>query len=189
MRILELGAAGGLCFLLALASGVLTAQTSTADDHLDNGAKKMMKSSDATFALKAAQGGMAEVKLGQLALDKASSPDVKSFAQRMVDDHSKANDQLKAAAAKGRMTLPTTMNAKDQSLYNKLNDLSGPAFDKAYMKAMVKDHEEDIKEFQKEASKGLNPDIKNFASTTLPTLQEHLQMAKSADQKVSASGS
>lgn len=188
MQASKIGAAGGLCFLIALASGVLIAQT-PADTHLDNGAKKMMKSSDATFALKAAQGGIAEVKLGQLALEKASSPDVKSFAQKMVDDHSKANEELKTAVAKDRMTLPTTMDAKDQALYNKLRNLSGPAFDKAYMKAMVKDHEEDIKKFQNEASKGMNPDIKNFASTTLPTLQQHLQMAKSAEQKSTASGS
>jgi putative membrane protein len=156
---------------------------------MDDGAKKMMKSGDATFALKAAQGGIAEVKLGRLALEKASSSDVKTFGQKMVDDHSKANDQLKAAATKNRMTLPTTMNAKDQALYNKLSNLSGPSFDKTYMKAMVKDHENDIKEFQKEANKGTNADIKSFAGTTLPTLQEHLELAKSAEQKVSASGS
>jgi putative membrane protein len=188
MQALKVSAAGGFCCLVLLATGVLMAQTQ-ADEHLDDGAKKMMKSSDATFALKAAQGGIAEVKLGQLALDKANSPDVKSFAQKMIDDHSKANDQLKAAAAKGRMTLPNTMNPKDQSLYNKLRDLSGPAFDKAYMKAMVKDHEEDIKEFQNEANKGTNAEIKSFASATLPTLQQHLELAKSAEQKVSASGS
>jgi putative membrane protein len=188
MQIAKIGGAGKLCFLVALSSGLLTAQA-PASDHLDNGTKKMMKSSDATFALHAAQGGLAEVKLGQLALEKASNPEVKSFAQKMVDDHSKANDQLNAAAAKDRMTLPNTMNAKDQSLYNKLSDLSGAAFDKAYMKAMVKDHEEDIKEFQKEADKGANPDIKSFASSTLPTLQQHLDMAKSTEQKVSSSGS
>ena len=187
-RINKIGAAGCLCFLLTLAPGLLAAQA-PAGNHLDNGAKKMMKSSDATFALKAAQGGFAEVKLGQLALEKASSTDVKSFAQKMIDDHSKANNQLKEAAGKDRMTLPSTMDAKDQSLYNQLRDLSGPAFDKAYMKAMVKDHEEDVKEFQKEANKGANPDIKNFASTTLPTLQEHLELAKSTEQKVTSTGS
>lgn len=188
MQIGKIGVGGSLCFLVTLASGLLAAQA-PADNHLDNGARKMMKSSDATFALKAAQGGLAEVKLGQLALEKASSPDVKSFAQKMVDDHSKANDQLKEAAGKDRMTLPNTMDAKDQSLYNELRDLSGPAFDKAYMKAMVKDHEEDIKEFHKEANKGANADIKSFASTTLPTLQEHLELAKTTEQKVSSSGS
>lgn len=179
---------GTLCFLMALGSGILAAQTPE-QDHLDTGAKKMMKSTDATFALKAAQGGVAEVKLGQLAIEKASSPEVKSFAQKMIDDHSKANEKLKTAAGKSHMTLPTTMNAKDQTLYNKLSGLSGAAFDHAYMKAMVKDHENDIKEFQNESNKGANPDMKRFASDTLPTLQEHLGLAKSAEQKAGAHGS
>ena len=185
MQTLRLGA---LCFLGALGTGIWAAQTPE-QDHLDTGAKKMMKSSDATFALKAAQGGVAEVKLGQLAVEKASSPEVKSFAQKMIDDHSKANEKLKTAAGKSRMTLPATMNAKDQALYNKLSGLSGAAFDHAYMKAMVKDHENDIKEFQSESNKGANPDMKRFASDTLPTLQEHLELAKSTEQKAGAHGS
>lgn len=183
----RVGVIGGVSLLLAVGSGVVAAQNPS-DEHFDTGAKQLMKSGDGTFAVKAAQGGIAEVKLGQLALQKASNPDVKSFGQKMIDDHTKANDQLKAAAAKNRMTLPATMNAKDQGLYNKLSNLSGAAFDKSYMKAMVKDHENDIKEFQNEANKGMNPDIKNFASATLPTLQEHLELAKSAEQKVTANG-
>jgi putative membrane protein len=179
MRIVSLNA---LTLLIALLPPLLAAQGSNAD-YLDTGAQKMMKPGDAVFALKAAQGGVAEVKLGQLALEKASHSDVKTFGQRMVDDHSKANERLKAAAAKGGMTLPLTMNASDQALYNKLSRLTGPAFDRAYIRAMVKDHEEDIKEFQREAAKGTTSDIKAFAKATLPTLQEHLEMAKSAERK------
>jgi putative membrane protein len=145
----------------------------------DTGSNKMLKSSDARFAMKAAQGGMAEVQLGQLAAQKASNPDVKAFGQQMVDDHSKANDQLKSVAAQENMTLPTTLDGKDQRLMTKLQGLSGSDFDKAYVKAMVKDHEEDIKEFQKEADKGKDPQIKNFASQTLPTLQQHLSKIQS----------
>ena len=156
----------------------------SASQHLDNGAKKMTSSADTVFAMKAAQGGMAEVKLGQLAAEKASDPDVKAFAQKMVDDHSKANDQLKSVASAENMTLPTDLDAKDQSEYQKLSQLSGPAFDKAYMKGMVKDHETDVKEFQKEANSGKDPQLKQFASTTLPILQSHLDMAKSTDAKV-----
>lgn len=167
----------GFCILIALAAQV------PASDHLDNGAKKM-ESGDAAFALRAAQGGVAEVQLGELALQKTSSPGVKAFAHKMVDDHSKANDQLKAAAAKGRLTLPATMDAKDQSLYNKLSSLSGAAFDKAYMKAMVKDHQEDIKDFQSEANKGTNVEIKSFAVGTLPTLQQQLEVAKSTEREL-----
>ncbi len=143
-----------------------------------------MTSADMMFATNAAQGGMAEVKLGQLATEKASSQDVKTFGQRMVDDHSKANDQLKSIASAENMTLPTDIGAKNQALYDKLSGMSGAAFDKAYMKAMVKDHETDVKEFQKEANSGKDPQLKQFASQTLPTLQEHLSMAKSTNSKV-----
>ena len=139
--------------------------------------------------MKAAQGGMAEVQLGQLAAQKASNPDVKAFGQRMVDDHTKANDQLKAVAQQENMTLPSTPDPKDQALYSKLQNMSGPEFDKVYMKAMVKDHQTDVKEFQKEADKGKDPQIKNFASQTLPTLQQHLSMAQSTEAKLSGGGS
>ena len=143
-----------------------------------------MSASDTHFLKKAAQGGMAEVQLGQLALQKASSPDVKTFAQHMVDDHTKANDELKGVASKEGMSLPASGNAKDQALMSKIQNLSGAQFDKAYMKAMVKDHEEDVKEFQKEANAGGDPGLKDFASKTLPILQNHLQMAQDTDAKV-----
>jgi putative membrane protein len=142
---------------------------------MDSGSSKMMKSADSMFAMKAAQGGMAEVQLGQLATQKATSPDVKAFGQKMVDDHTKANDQLKSIASQENMTLPTSLNPKDSALYTKLQNESGTKFDHDYTKAMLKDHEEDIKEFQKEANSGKDPQIKNFASQTLPTLQMHLQ--------------
>jgi putative membrane protein len=150
----------------------------------DSGSNKMMKSADAKFAMKAAQGGMAEVQLGQLAAQKASNPDVKAYGQMMVDDHTKANDQLKSVAAQQNMTLPTTLDAKDQALMTKLQGLSGADFDKTYVKAMVKDHQEDVKEFQKEADKGKDPQIKNFASQTLPVLQQHLSKAQSLQASV-----
>jgi putative membrane protein len=147
----------------------------------DTGSNTMMKSSDQRFAEKAAEGGLAEVKLGELAAQKASSPDVKAFGQQMVDDHSKANDELKSVAAKENMTLPNAVDGKDQGLYKKLQNLSGAEFDKTYVKAMVKDHQEDVKEFQKEADKGKDLGIKNFASQTLPTLQQHLSKIQSIE--------
>jgi putative membrane protein len=156
--------------------------------HVDAGSSKMMKSSDMNFAMKAAQGGIAEVQMGQLAAQKATNPDVKAFGQQMVDDHTKANDDLKSVAANENITLPTTMGGKEQAEYNKLQNLSGAAFDKAYVKAMVKDHEEDVKEFQKEASKGQDPGLKAFASKTEPILQGHLDKIKSIQSK-SAGGS
>lgn len=154
----------------------------------DNGSDQMMKSNDAKFAMKAAQGGVAEVQLGQLAAQKASSPDVKAFGQQMVDDHTKANDQLKTVAAQEHISLPTTMDPKDQALYTKLQGMSGPEFDKTYVKAMVKDHKEDVKEFQKEADKGKDPQIKGFASQTLPVLQGHLSKVESIETGMGTGG-
>jgi putative membrane protein len=171
------------CAGLLLSAFALCAQN-TSDQHLDNGNKKMTSSADTTFAMKAAQGGMAEVKLGQLAVDKGSNPDVKEFGQRMINDHTKANDQLKSICSSENMTLPADLNAKDQAEFDRLSKLSGPSFDKAYMKGMVKDHEADVKEFQKEANSGKDPQLKQFASTTLPTLQSHLQMANTTYAKV-----
>lgn len=161
-----------------LSGALLIAQSSA---HLDGGSSLMMKSADVRFATKAAQGGVAEVELGQLATQKASDPDVKAFGQQMVDDHTKANDNLKAVAAKQGMTLPTDLDAKDQALKTKLANLSGVKFDLAYVKAMVKDHEDDVKEFQKESNSGKDPQIKDFAATTLPVLEEHLTKIKSIE--------
>jgi putative membrane protein len=150
----------------------------------DAGSSRMMKSSDAIFAMKAAQGGMAEVQLGQLAAQKGTSSDVKSFGQMMVDDHSKANDNLKSVASQESMTLPTSLDAKDEALYTKLQNESGPKFDRDYVRAMVKDHQEDVKEFQKEANDGHDPKVKNFASQTLPVLHEHLQKIQSIQSEI-----
>lgn len=154
----------------------------------DNGSNKMLKSADARFAMKAAQGGMAEVQLGKLAAEKGSSADVKAFGQQMVDDHSKANDQLKTVASQENMTLPNSLDSKDQALYTKLQGLSGAQFDRTYVKAMVKDHQEDVKEFQKEADKGKDSGIKNFASQTLPVLQQHLSKIQSIQSNMGAGG-
>jgi putative membrane protein len=158
--------------IAASAVGLMAADYLSATDHL--------------FAKTAGQGGMAEVKLGQMAVNKGSSQKVKDFGQRMVDDHSKANAKLKSIAGKDNILMPSQLSAKDQGLMNRLSKLSGPAFDKAYMSAMVKDHETDIALFQHEAGAGSNPDLKGFASGTLPTLQEHLSLAKDAAGSVGA---
>lgn len=137
-----------------------------------------MSAADSRFATKAAAGGMAEVKLGELAQKNASNPDVKAFGQKMVNDHSKAGDKLKSIASKDSINLPSSMDAKDQAVYDRLSKLQGAQFDRAYMQDMVKDHKGDVAEFQREANGGKNADLKGFASETLPTLQEHLKMAQ-----------
>ena len=137
------------------------------------------------FMMKAAMGGMLEVQLGQLALKNASSPDVKRFAQRMVDDHSKAGDELKSLAATKNVVLPAALSAKEQATIDRFSKLSGADFDREYMKAMVKDHDKDVGEFEKEARSAKDPDVKAWAEKTLPTLKEHQSMAHDIANKVS----
>jgi putative membrane protein len=133
---------------------------------------------DKTFAKNAALGGMTEVELGKLATQKASSDAVKQFGQKLIDDHTKANDQLKEIAGKENITIPDALDSKHQSRVDKLSKLSGPEFDKAFVKDAVKDHEHDISEFKSEAQNGSDPNVKQFASNTLPALEDHLSMAK-----------
>jgi putative membrane protein len=142
---------------------------------------------DHHFASAAAAGGAAEVKFGKLAEEKASDPAVKAFGKRMVDDHSKAGEQLKEVAQSENMSLPSNMKAQDRAQYERLSKLSGAEFDRAYMQMMVKDHEEDVAEFKKEAASGKNAALKNFAAQTLPTLEEHLKQARdlAANRKAS----
>jgi len=142
-----------------------------------------LSAADQTFVKKAAQGGMAEVELGKLATQKASSEDVKKFGQRMVDDHTKANDQLKQIAGNKGVTLPTGLDSKDQALKDRLSKLDGEKFDQAYMKNMVRDHTKDVSEFRKESTSGKDSDLKSFASQTLPTLEDHLKEAKNIAPK------
>jgi putative membrane protein len=139
---------------------------------------------DSKFAMMAAMGGMEEVEMGRLAAQKGASDEVKQFGQRMVDDHTKANEQLMQVASSKGMTLPTALDPKHQMEMQKLSAMSGDAFDRAYVKMMVKDHKKDVAEFQKEASRGADADIKSFAATTLPTLQEHLQMIQRINDKM-----
>jgi len=146
-------------------------------------ASSQLSAADQTFVKKAAQGGMAEVELGKLATQKASSEDVKKFGQRMVDDHTKANDQLKQIAGNKGVTLPTDLDSKDQALKDRLSKLDGEKFDQAYMKNMVRDHTKDVSEFRKESTSGKDSDLKSFASQTLPTLEDHLKEAKNIAPK------
>jgi putative membrane protein len=122
-----------------------------------------------------------EVELGNLALQHASRSDVKTFAQRMVDDHTKANQQLDDLASKKGITLKEQESVEAKQTIAKLSKLSGEAFDREYAKDMVKDHEKDVAEFEA-ATKLRDADVKEFATQTLPTLQEHLEMAKKLPQ-------
>jgi putative membrane protein len=152
------------------------------DMHSGHGSGGMTQ--DAKFAMEAAMGGLEEVAMGQLAAQKGASEEVRQFGQRMVDDHTKANQDLMQVASSKSMMLPAALDSKHQSDMQKMSALSGEAFDRAYVKMMVRDHKKDVGEFQKEAARGSDADIKSFASRTLPTLQEHLQMIQRINDKM-----
>jgi putative membrane protein len=137
---------------------------------------------DTEFMTEAASGGMMEVELGQLASNKAMSADVKKFAKMMVDDHTKANNELKSLAAQKGITLPAMIMEKHQKMVNDLTAKTGKDFDKEYMNRMVDDHKEDIDAFEKAAEKGNDADLKAFAAKTIPTLKQHLEMAEKTEK-------
>jgi putative membrane protein len=159
-----------------------------AADSKTNTSSSKLSSGDSDFIKEAAQGGMMEVQLGKAAQDKASNEKVKEFGKRMEQDHSKANDELKKIASDKGVQLSSDLDKKHKSKMDKLTKLSGAEFDRQYMRDMVSDHKDDIKKFQNEADKGKDADLKKFASQTLPTLKEHLQLAESAADAVKSSG-
>jgi putative membrane protein len=138
---------------------------------------------DQDFLKKAAEGGKAEVELAQLVLQKTQDPKVRQFAQKMIDDHSKNNQQLQQVGTQLGATLPTDIGSEAQQEKDKLSKLSGEQLDKEYMQFEVNEHQKDISEFQNAASSAQDQMVKNFAQTTLPTLQEHLKLAKEVAPK------
>jgi len=134
---------------------------------------------DAQFVTKAAQGNLAEVALGKLAAEKGQSDDVKKFGQKMVDDHSKAEQDLEGVASKNNWNVPKDVSAAQKAEQQRLEKLSGAAFDRASVQMMVKDHTKDVAEFKKEAaSTSANSDLKDFATRSYPTLEDHLTQIK-----------
>jgi putative membrane protein len=135
------------------------------------------------FWSNAAAGGMAEVELGKLAAQKAQNPEVKRFAQMMVTDHTKANTELKTLATKKNVTLPTGLSSSHQSTLDKLNGLSGAEFDRAYVEAMVEDHEDTV-DLMEDNADNSDADVKAFAAKTLPVVKGHLDMIKGIQAKL-----
>ena len=165
------------CLATALSVGVASAADETTKNRtMDSNA--MVGAMDKKFMMEAAMGGMAEVQMAQLAQQKASSDDVKKYAAMLEKDHTKANDDLKQIASTKKVDLPTDIGPMHQAHMSKLQGLSGAQFDREYTKMMVMDHKKDIRDFQKEASNGMDSDVKGFASTTLPALQEHLKQVQ-----------
>jgi putative membrane protein len=168
-------------FVLALASLFVICLTMPALS-----ADKGLAKADKAFVKNAANGGMMEVQMGQLATKNAASQEVKDFGQMMVTDHGKANDELKSLAAAKELKLPTELKGMQKAKVDKLSKETGAEFDKKYMKAMVKDHKKHVEKFQKATKDVKDPEINAWAAKTLPTLEKHLQRAKEVAQKVGA---
>lgn len=141
-----------------------------------------------SFWAEAARGGMAEVALSNIALEKTQNEQVRQFAQQMVTDHTAVNTELTSLAASKNVALPTDMDPKATAAATKLNGLTGTAFDREYLKTMVKDHEKMVKLFQRQSERGTDADAKAFAAKTLPALQGHLQMARTMEASLKTSG-
>jgi len=143
-------------------------------------------SADIEFILQAAQGGMGEVELGRVASQQASRDEVKKFGQRMVDDHGRGDEELKALAQSRGISLPSDLEPKQKALKDRLAKLTGANFDRTYMRNMVADHKMDVAEFRREATSGRDPEVKAWAAKMLPTLEDHLKEAQAANRTTAA---
>lgn len=158
-----------------------TSATTTAST---GGTVSNLSTEDKEFVSKAGMGGLAEVQMGNLALEKGTHADVKAFAQRMVTDHGKANEELQALATTKGLALPAELDAVHKGGLEHLNSLSGAEFDKAYMQHMVEDHDKAVADFDKASTSAGDSEIKAWAGKTLPTLQDHQRQAKEIARKM-----
>lgn len=163
-------------------SGMTVTDSTKMTDTKDQ--KSTLSDQDKKFADAAAIGGLMEVMMGKLAATNAENSVVKSLGAMMVTDHSKANDELKNWASGIGYTLPTSLDAEKQKMYDDLKAKKGKDFDKKYTDLMVSDHKEDVEAFKKEASEGTEASLKSFAAKTLPTLEHHLQESEKAKNAV-----
>jgi putative membrane protein len=184
--------------MIGLFASLGLAQESMQDSSMkkDSMNKDSMKSSalgssDKKFIMETAHGGMMEVELAKLAVDKASNEEVKQYAQRLVDDHTKANEELTQLASQKGVPISEDHKAmmKSQTAKDKLSKLSGAEFDREFISWMVKDHTKEVKEFEQVSNKAKDTDVKDWAAKTLPTLREHLQMARDINSKVAMNNS
>ena len=162
----------------------------SADDSVEqaqdvNDTTAMVNEKDGDFAVKAADAGLAEIELGKLAQEKATDSRVKDFAQKMVDDHQKANNELMGIATRHNITLPPVASKEQADKQRKLREKSGSEFDKEYIDMMVKDHDKVVSLFEKGSSDAQNLDLKAFASKTLPILKKHHEEAKAIRDSIS----
>ena len=174
--------------LISMLAVILFVSVSCKDDDDDNVVNQIPEA-DKTFVMNAADGGMFEVKAGEMAVAKGDtmsmagmagmdSMSVKSFGQMMITDHTKANNELMTIATSKNVTVPTSLTTAKQQKLDSLSALSGSSFNTTYVKMMVASHQETVNLFQKEKDSGADMDLKAFATKTLPTVEHHLEMAK-----------
>jgi putative membrane protein len=216
-----------LCTVLALTSTALLAQQQPQDKPYDQdkgvpgteaqtqtGKASQLSRGDEKFIKDACRGGKMEVQMGNLGVQRAQNPQVKEFAQRLIDDHTKANSELKQLATSKGLIFPDSDSVaeatditdadrtrvrerddtdkdakgehKEHGSLKKLEGLSGTEFDREFVRMAVKDHEKDVSEFEKASQKLDDSEVKAFAAKTLPTLREHLQQAKSLQSEIGA---
>jgi putative membrane protein len=143
-----------------------------------------LAAADAAFVKKAADGGMAEVAMAKLAQEKAASDEVKAYAAKLEKDHTQANTDLKQVASQKNVTLPTAPSKAHQAKHDRLAKLSGAAFDKAYVAAMVEDHQKNVQEFSRASTSLADAEVKAFAAKTLPVLKDHLQQVQELSKTI-----
>jgi len=166
-----------LTVITLFAAGLLVVTGSAA-------AQMQLNNADQEFVNKAAIGGVAEVELGRVAMQRASRPAVRSFGERMVADHGRGNTELAALARSKGMDVSTTLDTTHQAMRDRLSGLSGADFDRAYMSEMVRDHTEDVALFERAAQTASDADVKAFAARSLPMLRDHLAMARQINSDV-----
>lgn len=165
------------------ASGTPSSATGTTSARSTTGSGGIARS-DRRFLEEAYMGSMAEVRLGKLAQDKASSQEVKDFGRRMVDDHNREIERLSKIAGDEGVQLPSQLDRKHQKTYDRLSKLSGAGFDRAYMKEMTSDHGKDVSEYEKAAKSARNEALRQHAQQEIPTLREHEKLAQSTMEDV-----
>jgi putative membrane protein len=153
-----------------------------ADNADTTGTATAVAEEDSKFAVDAANGGMAEVQLGEVAQSKGTDPKVKEFGKMMVTDHTKANDELKALAASKNITLPAAPSEEMQKTAADISEKTGKDFDKAYIDQMVEDHKKTVKLFEDGQKNVKDAEIKAFIDKTLPVLKSHLEHVKGLDK-------
>ena len=167
----------------AVNDSMISANDSMGNDTSSMKSMQPVSKNDADYAVEAANGGITEIELSKLAKDKATTERIKSYADMMVTDHTKAGDELKSLAKSKNIVLPDSLSKDSKKKVDDLTKKSGKDFDKAYLDAMSSDHKKTIDLFQKDSSKGEDADLKNFAVTTLPTIRMHYDSVKAIQGK------